>query len=362
MYVAAQGASQIWGYRANFNTGALTLINGLPFPTKNPGPKFIVIDPSKNFAYVAEVVPGSGIPPTNSIESFSIDANGSFVPGANSPMSFSDLTGPISAMLMDPAGKFLIVATEFFPGVPTNYPSTIRVFSVSSGTLTPVGSPLNVTDPAALPDGPSVSAMALQSTLNLLYVIDKTTGSSNGYVVTYQFDPNSGTLSSPLALQAVAVGFAPSAISIAPNGNFLYVANHDSANVSAFSIVPQSQANPGSLQPVANSPFSAGMGPMSLSVDPSGTYLYVVDHDSNQLSGYKITAGTGALTPVSSSPFNVGAGPSYVAISPTNKYLYTSNTSASTVSAMGVDPGTGNLGPNVPVTSGIQPMGIAFGR
>ena len=47
MYVAAQGAAQIWGYRANFNTGALTLINGLPFATSQPGPKFIVIDPSK---------------------------------------------------------------------------------------------------------------------------------------------------------------------------------------------------------------------------------------------------------------------------------------------------------------------------
>jgi 6-phosphogluconolactonase (cycloisomerase 2 family) len=278
-------------------------------------------------------------------------------------MSFSDLTGPISAMLMDSTGKFLIVATEAFQDALSNqYPSTIRVFSVSSGTLTPVGSPLSVTDAAALPDKPSVSAMALQSTLNLLYVIDKTTGSSNGNVLSYQFDPNSGTLSSPSALRPVAVGFAPSAVSIAPNGNFLYVANHDSANVSAFSIVPQNQANPGSLQPVANSPFPAGMGPMSLSVDPSGTYLYVVDHDSNQISGYHIASATGELTPVSSSPFNVGAGPSYLAFSPTNKYLYTSNTSVSTVSAMGVDPGTGNLGPNVPVTTGIQPMGIAFGR
>lgn len=362
MYVAAQGASQIWGYRANFNTGALTLINGLPFATSHPGPKFIVIDPSKTFAYVAEVVPAVGMPPTNYIETFSIDANGSFIPTANAPISFTG-TGAVSAMIMDPAGKFLIVTTEFFQDATgVQYPSTIRVFAVSSGTLTQNGLTMNVSDPAAAPDQPFATGMALQSTLNLLYVTDKTTGISNGYIVTYQFDPNTGTLSSPLALTPVAAGFGPSAISINVNGNFLYVANHHSSNVSGFSIVPSTQPNPGSLQPIPGSPFAAGMGPIALSVDPSQKYLYVADHDSNQVSGYKVNSSTGALTPVSSSPFNVGAGPTYLVISPTNKYLYVSNNGASTVSAMGIDPGTGNLGPNAPVSSGIQPMGIAFGR
>jgi 6-phosphogluconolactonase (cycloisomerase 2 family) len=362
MYVAAEGAKQIWGYRANFNTGALTLINGLPFATSQTGPKLIVVDPSKTFAYVAEVVATAGTPPTNYIESFSIDASGALVPTGNGPVQFGG-TGAISAMLMDPAGKFLVVATEFFQDTAgVQYPSTLRVFSASSGTLTQNGSTMNVSDPAALPDQPSVTGMGLQTTLNLLYITDKTTGGSNGQIVTYQFDPNAGTLSSPLGLLTVAVGFGPSAISLSPTGNFLYVANHDSSNVSGFRVVPSNQQSPGSLQPIAGSPVPAGMGPIALAVDPSEKYLYVADHDSNQVSGYKINSSTGALTPVSSSPFNAGAGPSYLVISPTNKYLYVSNNSASTVSAMGIDPSTGNLGPNAPVSSGIQPMGIAFGR
>src|SRR5947209_6382044 len=92
LYVAATGSSQIWGFRANFFTGALSLINGAPFAFPSSGhPQFIVVDPSKNFAYVSVVSPSE-------IQTFAIDANGSFAPGSQAPVT---LSAPITAMILD---------------------------------------------------------------------------------------------------------------------------------------------------------------------------------------------------------------------------------------------------------------------
>lgn len=362
MYVAAQGSAQIWGFRANFNTGLLSPINGSPFVSK-PQPSLIMIDPSKNFAYV-NVFDASAAQPY-SIQRFSIDSNGSFVDlGADQNVSNT----PITAMTMDKAGKFLLVARTADTSIARCVTACISVFSVGdNASLTEIpGSPFPVTNPANPPGVlPVVSSMAPHSTLNLLYVADKTNEAavySDGFILTYQFDPNTGALSSLLTLPPVAAGLSPSALAIRPGGDFLYVANRDSANVSGFSIAPGTQPFPGSLQPVQGSPFTAGMGPIALVVDPSGQFVYVADHDSNQVSGYRIASGTGELTAVSHSPFNPGLGPSFLAISPTNKYLYTSNSLAGTVSIMGIEPGSGNVGAAAPVSSGIQPLGIAFGR
>ncbi len=361
MYVAAQGSAQIWGFRANFNTGLLTLINSAPFSTK-PSPSIIVIDPSRNFAYVTVVDPG--VSPSYAVQQFSIDANGSFISLGDVGVSNT----PITAMTMDPAGKFLLLARTADSTLPQCVTSCISVFSVgANASLSEIaGSPFQVTNPINPPGVlPALSAMALQPTLNLLYVADKTNESapySDGSVLTYRLDPNSGTLSSVLALPPVTTQLGPSALAIDPNGTYLYVANHDSATVSGFSITPSTQASPGSLQPLKGSPFSAGLGPIAVVVDPSAQFVYVADHDSNQVSGYHLGSGTGVLTPVSNSPFNPGLGPRFLAISPTNKYLYISNSLAGTVSIMGIEPGSGNVGAAAPVAAGIQPMGIAFGR
>jgi 6-phosphogluconolactonase len=360
MYVVAQGSAQVWGFRANFNNGLLSLINSAPFATK-PSPSRMVIEPSNNFAYVTVIDPG--VSPQYAIQRFSIDANGTFISLGDDGISNT----PITAMIMDSAGKFLLAARSADSTTPACVTSCISVFSVSNGSLSEVaGSPFPVTNPTNPPGvSPSISAMALQSSLNLLYVADQTNEPavySNGAILTYQFDPSSGTLSSPLTLPPVATGLAPSAMAIDAKGAFLYVTNRDSATVSGFTITPGTQAFPGSLQPIKGSPFSAGLGPVAVVIDPSVQFVYVADHDSNQVSGYSLTAATGVLKPVSDSPFNPGLGPSFLAISPTNKYLYTSNSLAGTVSIMGIEPGSGNVGAAAPVSAGINPMQIAFGR
>jgi 6-phosphogluconolactonase (cycloisomerase 2 family) len=255
-------------------------------------------------------------------------------------------TNPV-AMAMDSAGKFLFVANQGS--------GDISVFAVASGaSLTPVaGSPFSV---AGSQSASSPAALAINPSGNFLYVIDQ----NNNVVVTYQVDSNTGALfnSNPNVLQPVLTGTAPGAIAVNPGGSFLYVANSGSNNVSGYKINTD-----GSLTAMDKSPFAAELGPVSLAIDPSGQFLYVVNRNSNQISGYRITSGSGDLSPTGGSPYNTGTGPLFVAISPTNKYLYVSNNSAASLSGYSIDAAGGALGPVSPtVTTAVQPAGIAFGK
>ena len=94
-------------------------------------------------------------------------------------------------------------------------------------------------------------------------------------------------------------------MAVSPNGQFAYVANFTSDDVSAYTI----NATTGALTPVPGSPFAAGLEPVSVAVSQNGQFAYVANDGSNDVSAYTINATTGALTPVPGSPFAAGSAP-----------------------------------------------------
>ena len=104
-------------------------------------------------------------------------------------------------------------------------------------------------------------------------------------------------------------------------GSFLYVSNFYSNNVSAYRI----NASTGALTPVAGSPFRAGTGPASRQVSADGKFLFVANNGSNDVSAYRINSTTGTLSPVPGSPFAAGAGPYFITIEPSGQYVYVVN-------------------------------------
>jgi DNA-binding beta-propeller fold protein YncE len=51
----------------------------------------------------------------------------------------------------------------------------------------------------------------------------------------------------------------------------------------------------GALTPVPGSPFAAGTFPISVAIDPTGTYVYVANLISNNIYAYSINPATVAL-------------------------------------------------------------------
>src|SRR4030088_1186866 len=148
-------------------------------------------------------------------------------------------------------------------------------------------------------------------------------------VTVYAIDPSSGSLTS---IQTVA-GDSPVAAAIDPTGSFLFTANVNSNSVSAFTI----NRNTGILTPVPGSPFAAGPNPQSVVIQ-HGKFLYVPNGNGASVSAYAINSKTGALVEVAGSPFSTGSIP--VAAVTMNSFLFVGNSADKTVSQYSINPPT----------------------
>src|SRR5436309_2189600 len=120
---------------------------------------------------------------------------------------------------------------------------------------------------------------------------------------------------------SLSLAIALSSLASPVFGQFAYVANAASNNVSGYTI----NATTGELTAISGSPFAAGLFPFSVAVDPTGKFAYVANEGSNDVSGFIINATTGALTAISGSPFAAGSNPVSVAVDPTGKFAYVAN-------------------------------------
>ena len=119
----------------------------------------------------------------------------------------------------------------------------------------------------------------------------------------------------------------------------MYVSNLGSSNVSAYSI----NAGTGALTALATSPFATGAGPESLALDPAGRFLFTANSNSNNVSAFTVN-GDGSLSPVLGSPFAAGSSPQYLVTDRTGTHLYVVNVNDSTVDAYNIA-GNGALAP-----------------
>jgi 6-phosphogluconolactonase len=247
-------------------------------------------------------------------------------------------------------------------------------------------------------------------------------GKTMGNISVFSVDPDTGSLT-PVAGSPFQGGPQPAAVAVDPSSKFLYEAsNIDNLTpapvISAFTIDPSN----GALTPVAGSPFTGGLMPVSLAVDSTGKFLYTADSggdgNNNSISEFSIDASTGALTPISlapcletsnqggtasavaadpiagflfaaevlgtvcsysidaegmlqqvaGSPFSLGTNPvtepRAIAVDPLGKFVYTANGLSNNISALSITPGVGTLTPvpGSPFTPGpsANPFALAM--
>src|SRR5262249_48280635 len=163
----------------------------------------------------------------------------------------------------------------------------------------------------------------------------------------------------------VAAGANPLSVTVDPFSRFAYVANANSNNISGYTI----SASSGTLTPIPGSPFAAATNPASGTVDPTGRFIYVANEGSGNISGYTISASSGALAPISGSPFAAGTFPVSVAVDPSGRFVYVTNGISDDVSVYMISATTGALtavgtvrargGPtSIALTSGTSPVTI----
>ena len=173
----------------------------------------------------------------------------------------------------------------------------------ASGALTPLG---------------KISAVAPQQVVihpsgMFLYSIDGDSGPTT--ITAYTIDPVSGALTNSGVAGSIPGGTNFDRAVIDPSGRWLYAVDHGLNLVFAFSI----NQSTGALTTIGAG-VATGTGPIDVLVTPNDQYLYVINNAGNSVSAYTIGA-TGALT-AATGPTTVLNGPLYGAIDPTGTYLF----------------------------------------
>jgi 6-phosphogluconolactonase (cycloisomerase 2 family) len=316
LLVATQGDMAVSSFQVDLDKGGLSHHSAGVSTGAGSFPIAMVITPDGNTAFVANQ--GS-----NDIASFTISSDGTLSSGGVNQAIVGG-SNPVS-LAVDPSGAFLFVANQGS--------DNISVYAISGATLTEVASSPFAVDP-------DPSAVVVAPNLDVLYVANN----MNATVAAYEFDPATGALTMPVPGSPYATGgIAPSGLATAvttfsggtPGGTFLYTANAGSNNVSGFiicaAVTTTCPVADGSLIPVG-APFSAQLGPVALAATPGGEFLYVVDKGSNQVSSYTISAGTGALTATSPATISTGLTPVAIGLPSGGGLVYVANFGAASVS------------------------------
>ena len=281
LFVSNQNANTVSAFSVNTMTGALTAVPGSPFAT-GARPTGIAVDSLGRFVFVANQA-------ASGISVFTIAANGALSPVAGSPFASTNPFG----LAVNPAGTVLFATN--FPDSMTSDLNTVSSFQISAGgALTAVaGSPFSTSNFAGFA---SSLGLAADPTGKFLFVGDHMAQS----VVPFSIGAG-GTLAAVSALPTPAAGCTvschnnPLRLTVHPNSQFVYATNVQAGTVSVF------KANNGVLSSISESP--AGQHPFGVALDPTGTFLFVVNKVDNSISAYAVNSTTGMVAPLSGSPF-----------------------------------------------------------
>jgi 6-phosphogluconolactonase len=233
----------------------------------------------------------------------------------------------VISLALHPSGKFLYAANPGAGGSPEN---DISLFTIASdGALTEVFPRTSVAPSASLP-----KLMIMDPAGAFLYVANAL---SNNISV-FSIDSGTGALT-PLAGSPFSIGVPPLSMQLAPSGNFLFVSipSLSSGSILSYSV------NSGTPT-LVSSISTDGPNPNGLAIDPSGTHLYAANFGSNSISVFNIgtPSSPGALTAVSGAPINGGyTSPVALLLDPQGKFLYVANQGSNNVAAYSINSTTG---------------------
>jgi 6-phosphogluconolactonase (cycloisomerase 2 family) len=232
----------------------------------------------------------------------------------------------------DPSGKHSYVGNFSWGGLD----AAISQYVVNSdGTFTSMSTPTV----AVIGDaGP----MTIDPTGKYAYMVNQNQGTASQYMIGV-----TGALT-PMSPATVATGLGtglslPQSITVHPTGKYLYVANWGDSTVSQYTI-----SQDGTLMPMSPATVSAGSGPSSITIDPKGKYLYVANCCNTAISQYSIKL-DGTLTPMLPATISTGYGTGSISIDPTGKYVYLTGAVDGVVSQYMIGP-IGSLTPLNPPT------------
>ena len=286
LYVGNGNNTNIAGFGVS-SAGALSVLAGSPYNNGVAAPS-LTVNPANTFLYAGT---------TNGIYVYAINSNGSLTVQNSGNAAAQDVVP--TAMQVDSTGGFLLAA-----GIGTSIGAqAIGIYSIdpTTGLLTAVtGSPLPLyTGTATTATVVTPTAMLITPNNSYVYV---SLGQLGVQVLTLGSGGALSAGTAPTYLSPRSTSTSPQDYGLAsnPTSTFLFVAEINTG-LREFSI-----GTSGALNEVSGSPYAVGTGPTGVLLDPTGSYVYVANKGSNNISEFTLTAASGKLTAVAGSPISSG--------------------------------------------------------
>ena len=169
----------------------------------------------------------------------------------------------------------------------------------------------------------------------------------------YRVDSETGMLRH---LSHVPTVKSPSTVTLHPSGKFLYAVSQAIDEIAIYRV----NAKTGALTETAESRVSAGVrSTFQLLISPDGKYLYTPGRFTSDFVIHRINQETGALTKIEGTDFDTrGRRARFIALTPNNKFVYVANTDSDSIAAymLGDDRESATPVPGMPFQSGDAPQ------
>jgi len=320
-YIATVNGYLIDGYGVTPSSGVFSSIG----TTSVVQPQQVIVHPSGHFLYVLD---GS---PSTQVDVFDVNSTtGAVTPPTPSipPQVVGDQS--VTKGVIDVTGSFLYVVSAGNASGPTDalYAFTINQ---STGALTAVaGNPFitNLNSPADVQIAHQAGA-----TSDYLYVVNNGDQVTAGSVAGFSITPITGV---PVALgtPTIPTGVSPFYSTIDPSGTHLYVPNGVDVTVSEYSIASTGILTQVGTATAVTDGTTPASYPYNVAVDPTDTYLYVVDSPSltgpGSVYGFKLGANGVIGSPVGLA-VGTGNGPTGIVIDPTGVLVAVDNNGGNSI-------------------------------
>jgi 6-phosphogluconolactonase len=286
IYVGNGNNTYIAGFGLN-GSGALSVLSGSPY-NNGVAAQSLAVTPANTFLYAGT---------TNGIYAYAINSNGSITVQNSGSAVAQDMVA--TQMQVDSTGNYLL-ASGFGTAIGAQ---AIGIYTIntSTGLLTAItGSPLPLyTGNGSTPAVVTPTGLLITPNNSYVYV---SLGTLGVQILTLGTGGALSTGSAPAVLLPISTSTSPSDTGLAsdPLSAFLFVAEINTG-LRVLSI-----GTGGSLKEVSGSPYAVGTGPNGVILDATGSYVYVANKGSNNVSAFTLTAASGKLTAVAGSPFASG--------------------------------------------------------
>ncbi len=119
---------------------------------------------------------------------------------------------------------------------------------------------------------------------------------------------------------SVVTALIPGPMAIDPNSRFMFILNPLNNSVSVLTVDPGRPSL--TSYPDSDMPFPTGSGPVAITSDGVGNFVYVANAGDSSISGYRVDYYyNGALVPVGSA-LHLSSSPVALATEPTGRFLF----------------------------------------